>query len=505
MNVSSFLEHWSIAENPFRAEEARHDPVFSRLGQGPTTHPDFEKIVGDLARPSTAVVFGEKGSGKTAIRLQLASRITEFNAGRRKDMVLLVPYDDLNPVLDRYVARMTPDGESDAKRIHKVLSKLRLVDHMDAILATATPRLIDVLIGEDEEAPADLWRQARKATPTIKRDLLLLQALYDRMEHAERRASTVRRRLGVGPSLDRFLWGGAGATLWVIPAACGIATFFVDTKWVTPLTIAMWATIGLWAIAAVKWFVVDRLLVARLAKKVSKQLRTVPRGRSALSRALWRLAPADRRREMLPLDSTDDVRYAMFERLRRAAGAMGFGGVLVVLDRLDEPTLISGDPDRMRTVVWPLMNNKFLQQEGVGFKLLLPIELRHELFRENSAFFQEARLDKQNMIERLLWTGATLYDLCNARLNACRPSSSSQLTLKDLFDEDVGRQDIVDALDQMHQPRDAFKLIYQCIAEHCSNVTEEQEAWQIPRLILETVRKQQSDRVQMFYRGVRPA
>ena len=67
------------------------------------------------------------------------------------------------------------------------------------------------------------------------------------------------------------------------------------------------------------------------------------------------------------------------------------------------------------------------------------------------------------------------------------------------------RQDIVDALDQMHQPRDAFKFLYQCIQEHCSNVTQEQAAWVIPRLVLETVRKQQSDRVQQFYRGVRPA
>jgi hypothetical protein len=195
----------------------------------------------------------------------------------------------------------------------------------------------------------------------------------------------------------------------------------------------------------------------------------------------------------------------MFDRLQRVSHALGYAGIIVVLDRIDEPTLISGDPDRMRAVIWPIMNNKFLQQEGVGFKMLLPIELRHELFRESNAFFQEARLDKQNLIERLLWTGATLYDLCNARLNACRKEDEEPMTLTDLFDDDVTRQDVVDALEQMHQPRDAFKLLYQCIQEHCSNVTQEQESWRIPRLILESVRRQQSERVQMFYRGVRPA
>src|SRR3954463_628277 len=110
MNISQFFEHWRIVENPFRGEEARHDTVFARVGfngaapataapasGGPvavdaapqnggsaearariepaTHHSDFDKIIGELGRPSTAIVFGEKGSGKTAIRLQIAERI----------------------------------------------------------------------------------------------------------------------------------------------------------------------------------------------------------------------------------------------------------------------------------------------------------------------------------------------------------------------------------------------------------------------------------------------
>jgi hypothetical protein len=179
--------------------------------------------------------------------------------------------------------------------------------------------------------------------------------------------------------------------------------------------------------------------------------------------------------------------------------------VLIVIDRVDEPTLISGDPDRMRALIWPMFNNKFLQQEGVGVKMLLPIELRHALFKESSAFFQEARLDKQNMVERLTWTGAMLYDLCDARLKACRDAGAGPISLLDLFAEDLTAKDLVDALDQMHQPRDAFKFLYACMAEHCSNVTAEQEQWKIPRLVVESVKKQQADRVQQLYRGIRPA
>src|SRR5690606_27359037 len=120
-----------------------------------------------------------------------------------------------------------------------------------------------------------------------------------------------------------------------------------------------------------------------------------------------------------------------------------------------------------------------LQQERFGIKMLLPIELRHALFRESAIFFQEARLDKQNLIERLTWTGAMLYDLCNARLKACRPPEAPPISLIDLFADDVTVRDLVDALDQMHQPRDAFKLLYQCLTEHCSNVTEDEAQWRI--------------------------
>ncbi|MEL7473108.1 MAG: hypothetical protein AAGK04_07310, partial [Planctomycetota bacterium] len=170
-----------------------------------------------------------------------------------------------------------------------------------------------------------------------------------------------------------------------------------------------------------------------------------------------------------------------------------------------EPTLISGAPDRMRAVVWPILNNKFLQLEDFGLKLLLPIELRHALFKESTAFFQEARLDKQNLVERLSWTGAMLYDVCDARLQACRQSGVEPISLLDLFAEDVTRQDLVDALDHMHQPRDAFKFLYQCLTEHCSNVTADQESFRVPRLVLEQVRKRESERLQQLYRGIRPA
>jgi len=142
--------------------------------------------------------------------------------------------------------------------------------------------------------------------------------------------------------------------------------------------------------------------------------------------------------------------------------------MVVLVDRVDEPTAVAGDAMKMRSLIWPMFDNKFLKQEGIGIKLLLPIELSYLLNKEGPAFFQEARLDKQNMIEKLSWSGATLYDLCSARLNACTSAASSDATtLTSLFEENVTRQTLIDALDQMHQPRDAFKFLYGVVQEHC--------------------------------------
>jgi len=141
----------------------------------------------------------------------------------------------------------------------------------------------------------------------------------------------------------------------------------------------------------------------------------------------------------------------------------------------------------------------------VGIKLLLPIELRQMLLKEDADFFQRARMDKQQMIDRLSWSGALLYDLCSRRLRACQRPGDAAISLRSLFAEDVTEQDLMDALDQMHQPRDAFKFIYQLFLDHCASHSDDKPVHRIARLTLDHVRKTQAQRVQDLYRGVGPA
>jgi hypothetical protein len=491
----------------------------------PTLHSDFEKILGDLRRPSTAIVFGEKGSGKTAIRLQIAERISSFNREHPGAKVLLVPYDDLNGVLDRFHRRVQ------GKTPHESFQKFRLVDHIDAVLGLVVPRMLDSLLAKPANGQPVRVRNSAEGTPTAteavegldlgpeprkvarkldtiaKRDLLLLQAVYDRPDSADLRTTRLRRQLRVGLPGSLLLWTALAWFGW-LPAAAVL--FYGLTRpegfaFSQPTGIAFLVLLAMWLVLVLKRYAWDLLMMRSLASRVRRQVRVQARLDASYARSLRQIDPIVQDANHLPLTESDEARYAMLDRLRRTLREFGFNGIIVVLDRVDEPTLISGDPERMKAVIWPLLNNKFLQQEGLGIKMLLPVELRHALFKESSAFFQEARLDKQNLVERLTWTGSMLYDLCDARLKACREPGAGPISLLDLFADDVAARDLVDALDQMHQPRDAFKFLYACLSEHCSNVTAEQEQWQIPRLVLEGVRKQQSDRVQQLYRGIRPA
>ena len=115
MKTEQFLGHHGIAGNPFSEEDAQTDTVFKRGCLGTIHHPAWDKFFGSPADPSTALVFGEKGSGKTALRLQAARRAgTHTTAEHPDERVFVISYDDFNPYLDHFraavKARDTADG-----------------------------------------------------------------------------------------------------------------------------------------------------------------------------------------------------------------------------------------------------------------------------------------------------------------------------------------------------------------------------------------------------------
>jgi hypothetical protein len=77
MKIQEFLEHHGIEGNPFAEEDAQNDTVFKRTCLESTFHPGWDKIYGSPEDPSTSIVFGEKGAGKTALKLQMVPMETK--------------------------------------------------------------------------------------------------------------------------------------------------------------------------------------------------------------------------------------------------------------------------------------------------------------------------------------------------------------------------------------------------------------------------------------------
>ncbi|MFA7236749.1 MAG: hypothetical protein WC058_07795 [Phycisphaeraceae bacterium] len=503
MHVQTFLKHWAIVENPFSAEEARDDPVFARLLDEGTAHPEFEKVMGQPDRPRAAVVFGEKGSGKTALRLMMERRIERYNSERTDHLAWVVRYDDLNGLLDQLSHRRRSGR---ARQAEEVLKRLRLVDHLDAILSLAVTRLVDLLLGQTQQpGRGNPAKAARKMSRQKRIDLAVLAALYDQPRSGSftGRWAKLRRtlRLGYLPWMNMATWIGWLCVLTALGVGLGLE-YSGGGQMLDMLTVGVIGAAGALLLAAAAW---RTAALWRLTHRITRQTKAIDRSAGQLRQVLGQLHLNDLSEQPLPDADDADARYRLMTQLSGVLSQLGYDSVIVLIDRVDEPAAVSGDPVKMRSLIWPMLNNKFLQQDGVGIKLLLPLELRHLLHREDAAFFQQARLDKQHFIDRLIWSGTLLYDLCTKRLQACQRSEAQPVTLRSLFDDDVTERDLVDALDQMHQPRDAFKFVYQVIQEHCANVSEERPAWRIGRATLEYVRKQQSQRVQELYRGLTPA
>src|SRR5690606_17234228 len=164
MNIQSFLEHHGILRNPFAEEDAQTDPVFKDHCISSAYHPVWDKVYGDPSEPSTAIVFGPKGSGKTAMRLQIDRHLTRYNQEHPRRRVFIIRYDDFNPFLDHFCERL---GAFRSKKPEKVLDAWRLWDHMDSILCLGVTDLVNQTLASEADAERrdSLGRQAQRIDP----------------------------------------------------------------------------------------------------------------------------------------------------------------------------------------------------------------------------------------------------------------------------------------------------------------------------------------------------
>ena len=404
-----------MSANPFADEDAQTDPVFRAGCRTSTFHPSWDKVYGDPANPATSIVFGEKGAGKTAMRIQIAEQIQEKNTSQDGSHVFVIEYDDFNPFLDRFADRLTGRKRRDPK---KVLSEWKLWDHMDAILSLGVTKVVDRMLGTGQASDTSSHGWPTDATSRLdrfqKRDLLLLAACYDNSltEAFQSRWYRLRRKLWYLPWHN---WGVRAIGVVVKAIVLGYVFWWAKDWKLLTNSIWPWLIIALgwapWFIQVCRWWF--------QALGVSRRMRCVNRDVNPLRQVFMQFSGRDINGQPLPNKMRTDDRYELLYKFQGLLKALGFSSIVVLVDRVDEPHLINGSLENMRGLVWSMLDNKFLKQPGLGLKLLLPIELADFVQREDRDFFQRARLDKQNMIPSLEWTGQSLFDLANARVQAC--------------------------------------------------------------------------------------
>ena len=504
MNVNQFFEHHGIVRNPFAEEDAQTDPVFKDHCINYVFHPAWDKVYGDPKEPASSIVFGEKGSGKTAMRLQISQHLMDWNKKQKAQRLFIVHYDDFNPLLDRFQKHVGTFRKTEA-----VLSRWESWDHMDCILSLSVTSLVDAILGTKRLSNTGVTYQIdRSKLKSLSRhqdrDLLLLAACYDSAIHETYKGRWHRLRYKLrfrtmsswGSTLVGIIW-----TLFVLLAAWQLLKF----GWLKPIRVFAWDIPAILAVIGLGWLPRLRKFwnTFRLSAGIDRNLRVGNLNRKWLRQVLSYFSNSELSGQPVPNRRNSEDRFDSLMRLQNLLQSLGFHGIVVLMDRIDEPHLINGKVDRMKNFVWPMLDNKLLKHPGLGIKMMLPAELVEYADNETPEFFQRSRLDKQNMIRSFQWTPQSLYDVANARLAACC-DQQNPATLPTMLQDDFGHEELLSALGKLRTPRQLFKFLYRLVVRHCNQFTSDRPEWKIStELFQDELNTFQAEQV-AFDKGVGP-
>jgi hypothetical protein len=257
---------------------------------------------------------------------------------------------------------------------------------------------------------------------------------------------------------------------------------------------------------AVTW-IRHRVLVFlenRRARRAAESIRILPRDTAPIA-AVLRGVPARERSEFtLPQGTREEGRYELLQRLFDLTEAFGYSGWYVLLDRVDEPSLLSGDSGLMSAFIERLLDIKLLQYPGLALKLFLPIELESLYRTAKPEDLKSMRLDKSNLIPELKWGGQELYEIANKRLRACLRQGSRLQNVADLLEPDFDLDYLRSTMHILGTPRYSFGFLSAVVLEHVkelpSELDENDPGWRIPRTRFDVERSAWIDRTGLLRR-----
>ena len=100
MFLTTWRQHWALEKDPFACEDADKDLVLDEMTET-AVHSAFDRVYGDPSSPAPGIVFGEKGSGKSGMRIAMRRRLEALTrpAG---DRILTSEYVDFDVYLERF-------------------------------------------------------------------------------------------------------------------------------------------------------------------------------------------------------------------------------------------------------------------------------------------------------------------------------------------------------------------------------------------------------------------
>ncbi|MFT5735354.1 MAG: hypothetical protein ACJA2W_002276 [Planctomycetota bacterium] len=498
----TWRHHWALDEDPFVQEDADKDTVLARVPME-AVHSSFDRLYGSTDVPGPGIVFGEKGSGKSSLRLAMKRRLkSDPSAG-----AFFVEYIEFDSFLTeaRKADRLPPNGQKTPRR---VVERYLLADHIDAMLSLGVSKLADE-IGDGQHGAAAAM------SPKHKASMVALTGLYyrsdersgDEIDHSLRKA--LKQPTG-RTFLTKLMIVALLATGMAVGGAYLADQFGIEL----PFEIAesgLWRALsgGLLATAGLLTWL-PGLAAQRRAIKATKAVRVVPRDPDPLTALLLRLPSSVRRDLALPEGPAVGTRLVLLQRFIAILHDVGYRSFWVLMDRIDEATVLSGRADLMRPFVESLLEHRLLQFEGLALKLFLPIELSRLYLGASPDALKSMRLDKASSIPELRWTGQELSQVAAQRLRAVRPEGTPLdqpgARLMDFFAEDVDEAHVREALSELGTPRLAFGFLGALMAEHArdlsDDLSDDDSGWRIPQRRFEILKASWLDRARDLRRAL---
>ena len=297
MFIETWRAHWGLRHDPFASEDADKDVVLG-LTEVRAVHSAFDRLFGDPASPAPGIVFGEKGSGKSCLRLHVRRRLDAYNKAHAGERILCTDYAEFDGFLERF--KNTIGGRHDSVA-SCVLEHWLTADHLDSMLSLGVTRLVEELF--DKDAAIDKKSLTRKQ----KIDLLLLATLY--LESRRETTMSSLGRLGSALSLRRprgALVLGLRILLVLVSVLLALAPFLgprlgvevpaPDWAWYGGGAVLL-ALVGLHA----AW---SAAYLTTLARRAVRSVRVVHNDHAPLARLLASLSRNERKEMPIPRSTT---------------------------------------------------------------------------------------------------------------------------------------------------------------------------------------------------------